>query len=45
MGTTPLASVEKYLRTSFPDADREYIDGRILERNAGKVDHSRHRLK
>jgi Uma2 family endonuclease len=40
MGTTTLVSVEEYLRTSFPDADREYIDGRIMERNVGEVDHS-----
>jgi Uma2 family endonuclease len=40
MGTTTLVSVEEYLRTSFPDADREYIDGRIVERNVGEVDHS-----
>jgi len=25
---------------SFPDADREYVDGRIVERNVGRVDHS-----
>ena len=36
---TPV-SVEEYLRTSYPDADREYIDGRIVERNVGEVDHS-----
>ena len=35
-----LVSVEEYLRTSFPDADREYVDGRIVERNVGEVDHS-----
>jgi Uma2 family endonuclease len=40
MGTITLVSVEEYLRTSFPDADREYIDGRIVERNVGEVDHS-----
>jgi Uma2 family endonuclease len=40
MDATTLVSVEEYLRTSFPDADREYIDGRIVERNVGEVDHS-----
>jgi Uma2 family endonuclease len=40
MGTITLVSVDEYLRTSFPDADREYIDGRIVERNVGEVDHS-----
>jgi Uma2 family endonuclease len=33
-------SVEEYLHTSFSDADREYVDGRIVERNVGEVDHS-----
>jgi Uma2 family endonuclease len=40
MGVTTLVSVEEYLRTSYPDADREFIDGRIVERNVGEVDHS-----
>ncbi len=40
MSTTTLVSVEEYLRTSYPDADREYVDGRIVERNVGEVDHS-----
>jgi len=40
MGAATLVSVEEYLRTSFPDADREYVDGRIVERNVGEVDHS-----
>ncbi|HLW75639.1 MAG TPA: Uma2 family endonuclease [Bryobacteraceae bacterium] len=40
MGATTLVSVDEYLRTSFPDADCEYVDGRIVERNVGRVDHS-----
>ncbi len=36
-----LVSVEEYLRTSFSDGDREYIDGTIVERNLGEKDHSR----
>ena len=36
-----LVSVEEYLRTSFSDGDREYIDGSIVERNLGEKDHSR----
>lgn len=40
MGTGTLISVEEYLRTSFEDGDREYVDGRIVERNVGEVDHS-----
>lgn len=40
MAATTLVSVNEYLRTSFPDGDREYVDGRIVERNMGEVDHS-----
>lgn len=40
MDTSALVSVEEYLRTSFPDGDREYVDGRIVERNIGEFDHS-----
>jgi|SRR5208337_333992 len=40
MGASTLISVEEYLRTSFSDGDREYVDGRIVERNAGEIDHS-----
>jgi Uma2 family endonuclease len=36
-----LISVEEYLTTSFPDADCEYVDGVIVERNLGEKDHSR----
>jgi Uma2 family endonuclease len=36
-----LVSVADYLSTSFDDGDREYVDGRIVERNAGEKDHSR----
>ena len=32
-------SVEEYLRTSFSDGDSEYIDGRIVQRNMGDIDH------
>lgn len=39
MSTTTLVSVEEYLNTSYPD-DREYIDGRIVERNMGTTDHA-----
>jgi hypothetical protein len=31
-----LASVEEYLNTSYEGSDREYIDGRIVERNLGE---------
>ncbi len=32
-------SVEEYLRTSF-DPDCEYVDGEVLERSAGEIDHN-----
>ncbi len=38
--TTILVPVEEYLRTSFPDGDQEYVDGRIVERNVGEIRHS-----
>jgi len=38
--TTILVPVEEYLRTSFQDGDREYVDGRIVERNVGEIGHS-----
>lgn len=40
MTTMALVSLEEYLRTSYPDGDREYIDGRIVERNMGTIDHA-----
>lgn len=40
MDANTLVSVDEYLRTSYPDADREYVDGRIVERNVGAVDYS-----
>lgn len=36
-----LISVEEYLRTSFPDGDREYVDGEVVERNLGEKSHSK----
>src|SRR5882762_6839182 len=40
-----LVSVEEYLNTSYDGADREYVDGRIVERNLGEKDHSRPQRK
>ena len=40
MSVTTLISVEEYLRTSYQDGDREYIDGRVVERNLGTTDHA-----
>jgi Uma2 family endonuclease len=36
-----LVSVEEYLNSSYDGADREYVDGRIVERNLGEKSHSR----
>ena len=35
-----MVSVDEYLRTSFSDGDREYVDGRLVERNLGEVEHA-----
>jgi len=40
MGAATLVSVEEYLSTSY-SPDREYIDGRIVERNLGELTHGR----
>src|ERR1035438_8136782 len=40
MGTAALIPVEEYLSTSYPDGDREYIDGQVLERNVGESQHA-----
>ena len=40
MGTKTLMSVEEYLHTSFDGADREYLDGEVVERNMGNDSHS-----
>ncbi len=37
---TTIVSVEQYVHTSYQDGDREYVDGRIVRRNVGEVDHS-----
>ncbi len=36
----PPVSVEEYLNTSYPDGDREYLDGRVVKRNLGATGHS-----
>jgi Uma2 family endonuclease len=41
MGTKTLMSVEEYLHTSFDGADREYLDGEVVERNMGNKSHGR----
>ena len=40
MSTKTLMSVEEYLHTSFAGADREYLDGEVVERNKGNDSHS-----
>jgi Uma2 family endonuclease len=40
-----LVSVEEYLSTSYEGPDREYVDGRVVERNLGEKDHSRAQRK
>jgi Uma2 family endonuclease len=37
---TTLVSVEEYLNSSYPDGDREYVDGRLVELDGGDLDHS-----
>lgn len=39
MGTTALVSVDDYLHTSFPDGDREYVDGELVERGMPTIAH------
>lgn len=46
MGTQALLpdsrmTVEQYLHTSFDGADREYLDGEVVERNMGTKSHGR----
>ncbi|MEO7145169.1 MAG: Uma2 family endonuclease [Bryobacteraceae bacterium] len=36
-----LISVAEYLAASYSDGDREYIEGRVVERNLGEKGHSR----
>ena len=40
VATQTQVSVEEYLRTSFDGADREFVDGEIVERNVGGSQHS-----
>jgi len=36
-----LTYVEDYLHTTFEGADREYVDGEIIERNMGELPHAK----
>ena len=33
-------TIEEYLDTSYPDGDREFVDGAVVERNVGERPHS-----
>ena len=39
MAVATLVPIEEYLSTSW-DPDREYLAGRLIERNVGELDHS-----
>jgi Uma2 family endonuclease len=39
MGVATLLPIEEYLSTCW-DPDREYVAGRLIERNVGELDHS-----
>ena len=41
MGAKTAISLEQYLRTIFPDVDREYRDGEIVERSLPDYLHGR----
>lgn len=41
MATSTLVTIEEYLSASYPDGDREYLDGQVLERNMGESGHAR----
>jgi Uma2 family endonuclease len=40
MAIVSTAPLEEYLATSYPDGDREYLDGMVVERNLGTPEHS-----
>jgi Uma2 family endonuclease len=44
MGAKTAISVEQYLRTTFPDVDREYRDGEILNRTMPDYLHAKTQL-
>ena len=41
MAVTTLISEQEYLRTSYPDLDREYCDGEVIERSMPDNDHGK----
>ena len=40
MSTKALISVNEYLKTSFDGPDCEYLDGEVVERNMGELEHA-----
>jgi Uma2 family endonuclease len=40
MSTKVLIAVEEYLKTSFDGPDCEYLDGEVVERNMGELEHA-----
>jgi Uma2 family endonuclease len=40
LSEAPLISVEDYLTANYPDGDREYLDGVVVERQLGTPAHS-----
>src|SRR5271157_495043 len=38
MAVAAMVTLEEYLSTSY-DPDREYVDGRLIERNVGELNH------
>jgi Uma2 family endonuclease len=40
MSAKVLLDVDEYLATAFEDADCEYLDGELVERNVGELPHS-----
>jgi Uma2 family endonuclease len=45
MSTKTLMSVGEYLHTIFDGADREYLDGEVVERNMGNKSHGKVQLR
>ncbi len=45
MGAKSALSVEQYLRTSFPDLDKEYRDGELVERSLPTYPHGKTQLR
>jgi Uma2 family endonuclease len=41
MSVKTMMTVEEYLHTSFEDADCDYLDGEVVERNVGELPHSK----